>query len=301
MINLRLSSIIKLLVTVFTVSIFVETVNSQEAFARAGSGRSSGRSFGSFRRSSPPPNNNYYRGAQPTSAPSHQPQRGGFLRGLAGGIAGGFLGSMLFSSMGHAAGVGGMGGGGGMGFLEILLLGGAAFFFYRWWRGRQQQQEQQPIMAYSATQPSQGYRPQNMSSWQQEQLPASGINPDDASDIFFRVQGAWTRRDLTSVNGLLGADIARVFAADIAELKSRRQINRLENITVRQTEVLDTWHEDGADHSRVRFVANLLDYVVDEQSGRVVDGNDSVPVKFEENWIFARMGSGWQLVGIDQV
>ena len=38
----------------------------------------------------------------------------------------------------------------------------------------------------------------------------------------------------------------------------------------------------------MRFTANLLDYTVDEASGKVLEGDSSEPVKFDEKWAFAR-------------
>ncbi|MCX6109577.1 MAG: TIM44-like domain-containing protein [Proteobacteria bacterium] len=61
--------------------------------------------------------------------------------------------------------------------------------------------------------------------------------------------------------------------------------------------------EGGDEYSTVRFSANLLDYTVDERTEQGVDGSDSSPVKFEEDWTFAKpaRGDAWQLVGIQQV
>ena len=54
---------------------------------------------------------------------------------------------------------------------------------------------------------------------------------------------------------------------------------------------------DGASE---RVVANLLDYTVEEGSGRLVAGSQETPVKFEEYWTFVRPSesSPWQLTAI---
>jgi predicted lipid-binding transport protein (Tim44 family) len=94
-----------------------------------------------------------------------------------------------------------------------------------------------------------------------------------------------------------------VLNRDLEDLKRNQQINRLENISVRRTDVTDSWNENGVDYSTVRFTANLLDYVVDEKTSQVVQGSDSSPVKFEEDWTFAKNPGtpNWQLVAIQQV
>lgn len=305
-IKARITTLIRGLLMLFALGTISEIVASSDAFARAGGRRSAGRGY---QKPAQPP-------AQRFNNPQAQPpsQRGSFMKGLAGGIAGGFLGSMLFSSMGHAAGAGGAGGGG-LGFLEIALLAGAAFLLFRWWKNRQQMnlatagQASGLGAAYppAASQQAQSYASQpslaGQGAFASSLNSAAVLSTDEASDIFFKVQGAWTRRNLQSVRSLLGDEIAASFQRDIDDLIRDKRINRLENISVRRIEAEETWQEMGADFVRMRIVANLLDYTVNEQNGQVLEGSDNDPVKFEEDWIFARNGgsSSWQLVGIQQI
>jgi predicted lipid-binding transport protein (Tim44 family) len=124
---------------------------------------------------------------------------------------------------------------------------------------------------------------------------------ETASDLFFRLQGGWTRRDLSPVSGLLTDEMRATLQADADALKAKRQINRLENISVRNVEITEAWQESGQDFMTVLFQANLLDYTTDE-AGKVLSGSDAVPVKFEEFWTFTRpVGPGaWRLSAIQQ-
>ncbi|HWS14971.1 MAG TPA: Tim44 domain-containing protein, partial [Candidatus Methylomirabilis sp.] len=124
---------------------------------------------------------------------------------------------------------------------------------------------------------------------------------ETASDAFFQLQGGWTRRDLSPVSGLLTGEMRATLQADADALKAKGQINRLENISVRNVEVTEAWQESGQDYMTVLFQANLLDYTTDE-AGKVLSGSDSVPVKFEEFWTFTRpVGPGaWKLSAIQQ-
>jgi predicted lipid-binding transport protein (Tim44 family) len=251
----------------------------------------------------------------PQNQPLGAAAGGGFMRGLAGGIAGGFLGSMIFSSLGHAFGAdmgGAADGGGGVGLLEILLFAGLAYWGFRWWKSRQ---SAEAVPSYGATGGA-VLRPLNRGAERgrdplfapglttaRASAPPDCIDGDEASDYFFKVQGAWTRRDLSSVRALLGPQVAETLNNDLQDLRRDQRINRLENIAVRNVDVGEPWQEDGADLVTVRFTANLLDYTVDERSGDVVDGSNAVPVKFEEDWTFRRpQGSrSWLLVGLAQV
>jgi predicted lipid-binding transport protein (Tim44 family) len=285
--------------------------------------RSGGSGFGSYGSSAP-------RAApapQPAApmAPMNPPSYGGgggFMRGMMGGIAGGFLGSMLFGRSGFG-GYGG-GGGGGIGLLEILLIGGILFFIFRM------------VMARAATGgpgPGLGYQQQNdyPNSYSNrpdlrvvpaQDAPASGepaatealrrsdpgFDPtrfkDSKVDEFFRIQAAWMQRDLSPVRALVSDEIWSQLESEVAGLKSAGRINHIENVAVRETELLEAWQESGREYVTMRFYANLLDYVTDEHTGAVVEGDKDKPVKFEEFWTYARQAgrpdSPWQLTAIEQ-
>ena len=310
MFGIRMKLWLKAVLLMFFVGTALELA-SAPAEARVGRGRSSGRSFGGYgaRPSTPSSQQaapSQYGNTNFGSNPPMNANRGSFLRGMAGGLAGGFLGSMLFGGLGHAAGGLGHGGGGGLGLLEMLLLAGLAYFGFRWWKNRQQAAtnfagvSQRYGMSESISGSTNGF--QTLGAGQFRALAPVGIDADTASDVFFKIQGAWTRRDLSTVRHLLGQEMLTTLESDLGELKQNQQINRLENITVRRTEVTNSWQEGAAEFSTVRFTANLLDYTVNEKNGQVVEGSDSSPVKFEEDWTFikAQAGDAWQLAGIVQ-
>ena len=122
-----------------------------------------------------------------------------------------------------------------------------------------------------------------------------------ASDVFFKVQAAWMARDMGSARGSLTPEMYDRMQAQCAELRAQRRINRLENIAVRSTDVTEAWQEQGQDFVTVAFVASVLDYTTDE-SGQVVDGSRTEPVRFEEYWTFVRpVGPhAWRLSAIQQ-
>ncbi|HEV8227716.1 MAG TPA: Tim44 domain-containing protein [Methylomirabilota bacterium] len=291
-----------------------------DAWARAGGGSSGGsrgsRSYSSPARPSPTPATP----SQPTSPPSSvqpQPQRSGWGAGLMGGLAGlalgGLLGSMLF---GHGMG-------GGIGMLEILLIAGGAFLLFRMMRNRQ-----------AASQPSYGQA--GGGTWQSQPQPQpyqapvaqaqpveigpsdldrgianirqmdAGFDParlsDIASDIFFKVQAGWMNRDMREAAAVVTPEMSDILQKDCDRLRGQGRVNRLENIAVRSVDLSEAWQESGQDFVTVHFLANLLDYTVDERSGQVVEGNRSEPVKFEEFWTFVRpVGPNpWRLTAIQQ-
>jgi predicted lipid-binding transport protein (Tim44 family) len=242
---------------------------------------------------------------------------GGLMGGIGGFLLGGLIGSMLF---------GGMGGGlfGGIGLMEVLLVAGGLYLLYSYMRKRQQPA---PASSYGYTPPYGSER----GSWQSGSTSAPSATMDmadgpgdlerglehirqmdhafdpvrfndTASDIFFKVQGAWMGRDLSPVRDLLTPEMYEVMQKDCERLRAERRIDRMENIAVRAVEVTEAWQESGRDYVTVHFLASMLDYTIDERTNDVIKGSRSEPVKFEEYWTFVRpVGANpWRLSAIQQ-
>lgn len=311
-------NIVKVFAVVAAVMFLSITVLELNAHARAGGSRSSGsRGARSYSR----PASNYSQPSQsrqqaaPAQSPFQQQPGGGFMRSMAGGIVGGMLGGMLFRSLGMA-GAGGMGGGG-IGLFEIVLLAGIGYLIYRFVK-----KKRETSAAYSSygggyqggtvTPVSGGYLGNDP---QPDDVDAglAHIRRMDASfdenrfndlvmDNFFKIQGAWMNRDLTPVTGLLTDEMKRIFLEDLDRLLRDKQVNRLENIAVRNVEIAEVWQESGQDFITALIYANLLDYTTDDATGAVVSGSKTEPVKFEEYWTFTRpVGNNpWRLSAINQ-
>ncbi len=247
-------------------------------------------------------------------------KKSGFGRGLAGGLLGGALGGMLLGSMF------GMGGSG-MGILPFLLLGVVGYFLYRRFKARPaagsspgyQPPPSQGNSFGGNSSPNQGgfaspppppVEP-TLSSLE-EGLALIRIGDPDfdtdhfvevASDVFFKVQAGWMRRDLSSYSHLLGKQLASEYAAQFAEMEAKGEINKLESISIRKVEVVAAGSDNGEDFVTVLFTANLLDYTVDDKSGDLISGSMTDPVKFAEEWSWARpLGTqDWKLEGLKEV
>ena len=305
---------LKVFTVLATIMLVSVTVLEFDAHARAGGGSRSMGSAGSrsySRPASPAPS----RPQQAAPAPGYQPPAsGGFLRSMAGGMAGGLLGGMLFRSLGF----GGMGGGmgGGIGLFEIILLAGIGYLIYRYIKKNREGRsvnsfEPETYRGGNVTPISQGYQTTSPGV-EDVETGLAHIRQFDSyfdenryndlvMDNFFKIQGAWMNRDLAPVQGILSDEMRRVFQGDIDELIRDKQINRLENIAVRKVDIVEAWQESGQDYINTLIYANLLDYTTDE-SGTVLSGSKSDPVKFEEYWTFTRpVGNNpWKLSAIDQ-
>jgi predicted lipid-binding transport protein (Tim44 family) len=295
------------------------TVLEHTAHARAGGSRSSGSGGSrSYSRPTTAPSQSGPSRQQAAPAPAQPPQGGGFMRSMAGGLAGGMLGSMLFSSFAGAGHGGGMGGGGGgIGLFGILMLAGIGYLIYRYFKKKQSgsslisslQEQFQGMTAIpiESRQLSNDPVPDDMDRGiadmrRQDPSFETGRFNDLTMDNFFKIQGAWMNRDLVPVAALLTDEMKRIFQTDLDKLLRDKQVNRLENIAVRNVEVTEVWQENGQDFITTLIYANLLDYTTDELTGAVVSGSKTDPAKFEEFWTFTRPSGNnpWRLSDIRQ-
>jgi predicted lipid-binding transport protein (Tim44 family) len=293
-----------------------------DVWARAGGGGTSG-SRGTRSYSAPVSPSSPTAPSRPTPPPSSMqspaPQRpaglGGLMGGIGGFLLGGLIGSMLFGGLGHGLF-------GGIGLIEILLVAGLGYIALSFLRRRQQPAPAAPG-GYAVPQGSDRSWPPGSTSFATAaaEPPAAPSDLDrgvahirrmdgsfdparfaeTTSDAFFKVQGAWTARDMGAVRDLLTPEMYAALQSHCDQLRAERRINRLENIAVRTAQTTEAWQEGGRDFATVWFLASLLDYTTDE-AGRVLDGSRAEPVKFEEFWTFVRpVGPNpWRLSAIQQ-
>jgi len=301
-----------------------------DSLARVGGGRSFGsrgsKSFSAPRSPAPSParpSGQYASPARPASpAPFQQPQGSSFWRSMAGGVLGGMIGGMLFRSLGFG---GGAGMGGGIGLFDIILIGALLYGIY--WFIKRKRQTAVSGVYYRET--GAGAEPIKPAPYP----PSAGVDAradaetdggdeiyrgighirqmdsgfdesrfrEARTDDFFRIQGAWAARDMSPVRHLLTEEMFGVFQGEAEKLISERKTNKLDNIAVRTVDIVEAWQEEGKDFITVKFLASLVDYITDE-SGNVISGSRTEPVKFEEYWTFTRpVGNNpWVLSAVTQ-
>jgi predicted lipid-binding transport protein (Tim44 family) len=236
-------------------------------------------------------------------------------RSFAYGALGGLVGSMLFSGLGHGFG-GGMGGVGGSGFglIEILIIGLLLYGVYRFFKKKKEEEpvpgtyyqsgaNQAPNAPAYQEQGSGGGDVEAGLGYVRQMDPSfdEGRFNELCTDNFFKVQGAWANRDMGIVRNILTDEMFGLLQGEADKLKAAKKINKLDNIAVRTVEITEAWQEGGKDFITVKFLANLVDYTMSE-SGDLLEGSKTEPVKFEEYWTFTRpVGNNtWQLSAINQ-
>lgn len=319
--NRFLKSLVVIIACTFIFFLVLDTA----VHARAGGGRSFGsRGFssgGSFQRSSPTRSSPYSQQPGMAQQPGQQPPAASpgrsFLYGLGGGLMGGMIGNMLFGGRGYAGGEGWGDGGFSFGdLIIILIIVGIIWHIVKRIKARREMQMSAAnagdygSYAYNETQYEPAYVPSLQDRVSSGLRHISDMDPsfsenafkESVEDMFFRIQGGWTKRDLSAVRNLLTPQMLDTFQTDINDYIVRKEFNRLENIAVRQVEIVDAVQDQGEEYITVRFLASLLDYVTDERTGNVISGSSNDPVKFLEYWTFTRKvgEKNWLLAGITQ-
>lgn len=64
-------------------------------------------------------------------------------------------------------------------------------------------------------------------------------------------------------------------------------------------DLAEAWREGDADYATVAMRFSLINALYERASGKVVDGNATVPQEVTEHWTFLReRGGAWKLSGI---
>ncbi len=262
-----------------------------------------------------------------STPPAAASPTGGFLRSFGGGILGGMAGGMLANWLfgggapAHAASPG-TGGLGGFGLMDLILLLGVGYLVYYLLTRKKREENpelqgahQSSTAAGAALQPPYyelQHEPSGEGDWDLEKglgqikamdpLFAEDKFKDQAMDFFFKIQGAWSDRDMSTVKHLLTGEMVRILQEDADKMRKDGLINKIENIAVREVNITEAWQESGQDYLTFRVYATLLDYTVDEKTGEIVSGSKTEPGKFEEYWTFVRRtgNNPWQLSAINQ-
>jgi predicted lipid-binding transport protein (Tim44 family) len=279
-------------------------LHAGDAQARAGSGGSRGsRSYSAPARppaspTTPASPSRQYSTPTPQPAPASRGWFGPIMGGLAGFALGGLLGGMLF----------GGGFGGGFGLMDMLLIGGALFLLYRFMSARRAQQPAYataggygggaaggadvayPAVTTATAPPVDPPTELDRGVAQIRQMDAS-FDPDALAEaarrLFVDVQGAVAARDMSALSSRLTPRMYTTLVGQCDRLRAARHSNRLEQLNVRRADVTEAWQESGQDYVTVYLAGSLVDYIVDDTGGELMEGSRS-PQSFNEYWTFAR-------------
>ncbi|EPY01451.1 TIM44-like domain-containing protein [Magnetospirillum fulvum] len=260
-------------------------------------------------------------------------QRNPFMAGMAGGLVGAGIGSMLFGhSPALAAASDAAPGASILGLLiQIAVIGGLVWLAFKLFRGRAPagpnpyaaapRASLNPYAApprasenpYAAPRspveprfeaplssvPPVAAAPQRV----QREFEPTEADQNDFTNILLGVQQSWSAADPAALRAWATPEMVTFLAQDLGQNAAEGQVNRVEQITLREGDVVESWREDKSQYVTARLVFDCLDYMVRTDTGALVSGSRTNPVTHAELWTFVRptTGGSWLLSAIQQV
>jgi predicted lipid-binding transport protein (Tim44 family) len=235
-----------------------------------------------------------------------QASRFGGLRGL---LLGGLIGAGLVSLFGLGGGLAAF-----LGFaLQMLLIAGLvmlAIALFRRLRGG----SSQPALAQATAVSGPAAAPQN-NAYRTTQgglggaaaLPTLNIVGDDYNAferLLKEVQLAYANSDINALGDRVTPEMLSHFARELDENKRKGLSNDLSEPKLLQGDLSEAWREHDGEYATVAMRYEIIDALVDQRSGRVVEGSTTEPQQVTEVWTFRRPVGGnagqWELSAIQQ-
>ncbi len=110
---------------------------------------------------------------------------------------------------------------------------------------------------------------------------------DLASTAFFKIQDAWSRREMSLAQAFVSPSLLGRFSAQLDGFKREGKINKIDKLAVGSVEIAEIAHDGGNDYVTVQIKASAADYVIDERTKQIVSGSTNV-TPFTEYWTFLR-------------
>jgi len=290
------------------------------AEARSGRGNSAG-SRGSKTHESAPATNTAPRAAQPiqnsitqpgrpgapaAAAAASQASRGSMMRNV---LTGALIGAGLMALFGLGGGMAQV-----LGFiLQMLLIAGIvilAIMLFRRLRGG----SSQPALAQAAAGTGPAQAPGQQNAYRAGAAGAGATAPEltivgDDYNAFERllkeVQLSYANADIDALGQRVTPEMLSHFARELDENKRRGVSNDMSEPKLLQGDLAEAWREAGGEYATVDMRYEIIDALVDQRTGRVIEGSTTEPQQVVERWTFWRpVGAGpdkWELSAIQQV
>lgn len=119
--------------------------------------------------------------------------------------------------------------------------------------------------------------------------------------VYFWLQDAWSRRDLSGSEGFLTPRLAAEYRQKLAEMQARGERNLIKEPVLEPDEVefVHSHLDEDTQHFMAMLFASLIDYTVDGQ-GHVISGDEAHRLYFTEFWEFVWQRDQWVLANIYQ-
>ena len=104
------------------------------------------------------------------------------------------------------------------------------------------------------------------------------------SNVYVQMQNGCTARNIESLRPYFTDALYQQFDRQIKSLISSRRINRVDRIAVLDVTLRGYFQEGGDDHLVALLKTRITDYIVDEDTGKVISGSDTAEKFMTYEW-----------------
>lgn len=125
----------------------------------------------------------------------------------------------------------------------------------------------------------------------------------DIEEAFYKIQDAWMERDQDIAKEYMSKKLYDRHSSKTGWMKIRKEKNILKNMKLLKATPIAIKDKDGTENDVVwiHIRAKAIDYLINEETGDLIEGNKYKSVPFEEYWKFIRNERGWILDEIRQL
>lgn len=95
---------------------------------------------------------------------------------------------------------------------------------------------------------------------------------EDVSNLYVRLQNAWTAKDLSSVQTRIASELYAKSQAQLNAMKEKGVTNYVDNISVMSTDILGCTLGEKEENIVLKLVARITDYTVEDSTGKILSG-----------------------------
>lgn len=99
-----------------------------------------------------------------------------------------------------------------------------------------------------------------------------------ASDMFVKLQYAWSDRNLENIRYFVTPELYEQTNNQVQRYITNKQINKLERVSVNLSRLYSFEHQGDRDILRIVLESKMIDYIVDENTGKIIRGNEATNV-----------------------
>lgn len=100
----------------------------------------------------------------------------------------------------------------------------------------------------------------------------------NAKNLFVKLQNAWADRDLETLRPLVSAELFDQYSKNIQNYIASKKINKLERISTNFGELVSFTQDNEKDTLVVAVNSSMVDYIIDEESGKILKGDNSTKI-----------------------